>query len=178
MAQLQNVYYERKAATPKQCYVCRTPTTTVLSTVNTVSWIYVCPKHLDDPGFATLIPQPETPAGPSKEDIAKVIEEHRQREVRRTEESKNKTDDAGKDDDAKAKEKGIPSDKPKSSSNEAPPIGIPDSSSSGPAAVKHRQFALHRGIFSMLEREAKGREQGAKAKEVGKGLPHVPRTQF
>lgn len=118
---------------------------------------------------ATLIPQPETPAGPSKEDIAKVIEEHRQREARRTEDPKGKTDEAEKDDDAKAKEKGIPSDKPKSSSNEAPPIGIPDSSSSGPAAVKHRQFALHRGIFSMLEREAKAREQGAKAKEVGKG---------
>ncbi|KAG7562570.1 hypothetical protein FFLO_02044 [Filobasidium floriforme] len=176
MAPLQNVYYERKAATAKQCYVCRTPTTTVLSTVNTVSWIYVCPKHLDD--AATLIPQPKTPAGPSKEDIAKVIEEHRQREARRTEDLKGKTDEAEKDDDAKAKEKGIPSDKPKSSSGGPPPIGIPDSSSSGPVAVKHRQFALHRGIFSMLEREAKAREQGAKAKEVGKGLPHVPRTQF
>jgi len=116
-----------------------------------------------------LIAQPETPAGPSKEDIAKVIEEHRQREARRTEGSQDKTDGLEKDDAAKAKEKGIPSDKSKSSSDRPSPIGIPDSSTSGQATIKHRQFALHRGIFSMLEREAKAREQGAKAKEVGKG---------
>jgi hypothetical protein len=49
-----------------------------------------------------------------------------------------------------------------------PIVGIPDSTASA-NANKHRQFALHRGIFSMREREVRAKEQGAKAKEVGKG---------
>lgn len=49
MAPLQNIYYERKAATAKACFVCRTPSTTVLATVDTKDFIYTCEKHLNDP---------------------------------------------------------------------------------------------------------------------------------
>jgi len=151
---------------------------------------------------ATLIPQPE-PAGPSKEEIAKVVDEHREREARRAEKSKTKSDDGDekdeKGDDKSKTSKTKDESESKIPSYGPPPIvGIPDSTASSTAS-KHRQFALHRGIFSMRERDVRAKEQGAKAKEVGKGkhtflpdvlawalssqsallgLPQVPRGQF
>jgi hypothetical protein len=73
-------------------------------------------------------------------------------------------DDAGdsKDED-KQKNK---SKDPASPAVSTPPGTASPAPSSGP---QHRQFELHRSIFAMRQRELKTREQGAKAKEVGKG---------
>lgn len=108
-------------------------------------------------------PKVEEPSGPTKEDIAKVIEEHKQQEARRLERSKEKDQD-GKDGKTDDKDNQDPKKKA------AVPIPLPIDVTGSSATPKHRQFVLHRGIFSMLEREARSREQGAKAKEVGKGL--------
>jgi hypothetical protein len=78
---------------------------------------------------------------------------------------KDKKDDEGKDGkDAKATT--IPSPSP------ASPIPV----SSPPAT--HRKFALHRQIFDMRKNEIKRREQSVKAREVGRGLPQVPKGMF
>jgi hypothetical protein len=49
MPSIQNVYYERQAGTARQCFVCRSPTTTVLATIDKKDFVYTCPKHLTDP---------------------------------------------------------------------------------------------------------------------------------
>jgi hypothetical protein len=110
-----------------------------------------------------------------------VIEEHKQREARRAEKSKDTSKD---DDDKEDKDKSNSSKtKQESESKVSPIVGIPDSSASSTSG-KHRQFALHRGIFSMRERDVRAKEQGAKAKEVGKGkiarvlFPSIGRHEF
>ena len=52
-----------------------------------------------------------------------------------------------------------------------------NSSLSSPPAT-HRKFALHRQIFDMRKNEIKRREQSVKAREVGRGLPQVPKGMF
>jgi hypothetical protein len=105
---------------------------------------------------ATLIapPAPPTPTGPSQEDIRKVIAEHKAREEKKA--SASKTDDKDKE-----KEKEKPSSPiPPSSPSPAPaPTATPS----------HRKFALHRQIFDMRREDIKRKEQGVKAREVGKG---------
>ncbi|KAJ9116597.1 hypothetical protein QFC20_000530 [Naganishia adeliensis] len=165
---LVNVYYERKAGTERPCYVCRMPTTTVLATLNTEDFLYACPKHLTD--SATAIPEP-TPTGPSAEDIAKAVAEHKAKEERRLAKQKGKGEgeDKGKtkEDSDKAKASpGIPSPIPSLPTAENP---------STPPKTGHRRYALHRALFTMRQRELRMREQGVQAKERGKVLPQVPR---
>ncbi|EAL19441.1 hypothetical protein CNBH0130 [Cryptococcus deneoformans B-3501A] len=172
---LQNIYYERKVATEKPCYICRRPTTTVLATLKMEDWLYACDGHLSD--LASLIPPPTpaspTPAKPSPEDIRKVVAEYQAREAGRSKSAagKDKEGEGGPKDQDKGKEKGRES--PKSPASPAP------ASTPTPAPTPtHRKFALHRAIFDMRRNELKRREMGVKAREVGRGLPQVPRTGF
>jgi hypothetical protein len=105
------------------------------------------------PPSATLItpPAPTPPAGPSQEDIRKVIAEHKARE-----------DKKEKGDKERDKEKEKPaSPKPNSAVPTPAPAPAP--------AASHRKFALHRQIFDMRRDDIKRKEQGVKAREVGKG---------
>jgi hypothetical protein len=113
---------------------------------------------------ASLIPPAaaSTPS-PSAADIARVVEEHKAREARRLEKAKAKDDAGDSKDEDKQKNK---SKDPASPAASTPPGTASPAPSSGP---QHRQFELHRSIFAMRQRELKTREQGAKAKEVGKG---------
>lgn len=115
---------------------------------------------------ATVIPP--TQSGPSPEDIKKVIADYHVREAKKAE---------------AAKEQGKEDEKEKEGSKDAKDqkvVEIPSSPSipvtSPPAS--HRKFALHRQIFDMRKSELRRRDQGNKAREVGKGLPQVPRGMF
>ncbi|KAK1924588.1 VPS4-associated protein 1 [Papiliotrema laurentii] len=172
MSAFQNVYYERKVATPRPCYICKRPTPTVLSTIKTEDFLYTCDSHLLDPGFATLIPPTQT--GPSAEDIQKVIADYHVREARKAEAAKGKNDE-GKEEKNDAKDTKDPKKaSDKGDTNPASPSAAPTS----PALATHRKFALHRQIFEMRQHEIRKKEQGVKAREVGKGLPQVPRGMF
>lgn len=122
---------------------------------------------------ASEIPDP-TPAGPSAADIAKVVDEHKAKEAAR--EAKAKAKAAGGDAADKDKDKDkldASSEKAKETTTSRPTTpslsGIPSPSSTAAAKGKHKMYALHRSMFAMRVREHKQREQGVKAKEVGKG---------
>ncbi|OCF55062.1 hypothetical protein L486_07172 [Kwoniella mangroviensis CBS 10435] len=171
-SQLQNIYYERKTGTPRPCYICNRPTTTVLATLKTEDFLYSCDGHLTD--SASPIPTPASTPGPSADDIKKVIADYHQREARKSDKGdKDKDKDKGKDEQEKEKGNDVKVvDSPKSPSTPSIPT------SSTPQNPTHRKFQLHRHIFEMRKNELRRKEQGNKAKEVSKGLPQVPRTAF
>ena len=109
---------------------------------------------------ASLIPSaPPAPSGPSAEDVKRVISEYESRKT-------IKDDSAKSDKDSKDKEKEKASATPPATASPIP-VATP--------AATHRKFALHRQIFDMRRNEIKRKEMGMRAKEVGKGLPQVPR---
>jgi hypothetical protein len=106
---------------------------------------------------ATLISPPPapTPSGPSQEEIKKVIADYKAREEKK-----------GAKSDEKEKDKDKKEDKEKEKPKPASPIP----SSPAPPSASHRKFALHRQIFEMRRDDIKRKEQGVKAREVGKGM--------
>ncbi|PPR02484.1 hypothetical protein CVT24_002033 [Panaeolus cyanescens] len=136
-----NLYYKRTTGTPKACYVCYKPTTTVLATINTVDFLYTCPNHLSDPGFATLINEPKAAPTISAEEIAKVKAEWEEKQKKKAEKEKEKE----KEKDSKDKD-----DKDKDSKPEKKVVSSPPASnaSSAPATPSHERYALHRDFFA------------------------------
>lgn len=126
------------------------------------------------------------PSGPSQDEIRKIVAEYKAKE-----EKKSKSDDKDKDKD-KDKEKDK-EDQDKEEKKSKPTVPAPAPTPTAIAAV-HRKFALHRQIFDMRRDDIKRKEQGVKAREVGKGaswffvgvganakcvgLPQVPRGMF
>lgn len=99
------------------------------------------------------------------------------REARKSEQAKADSKEKDKDkgtekdkDKEKEKEKGKHSDD-KETTTSVP--NLPTSTGS-----QHKKYTLHRQIFEMRLGEIKRREMGNKAREVGKGLPQVPRGMF
>lgn len=72
--------------------------------------------------------------------------------------------------EAKKADKGKEGEKEKEKADSPKPTSIPASPASPPPAT-HRKFALHRQVFEMRQSEIKRKEQGVKAREVGKGAP-------
>jgi hypothetical protein len=85
-----------------------------------------------------------------------VIEEYKAREAKKSE--KDKKDDKGKGKDNVDDKETTPK----------PTTPIP--TSPAPAIASHRKFALHRQIFEMRRDDIRRKEQGVKAREVGKGM--------
>ncbi|KAK0453154.1 DUF1742-domain-containing protein [Armillaria borealis] len=167
-----NLYYKRTTGTPKACFVCYKPTTTCLATINAVDFLYTCPTHLTDRGFAS--PIQEEPAKPAlgDDEIVKVKEEWEEKQKRKAEREKEKEKDKedkekDKDDDKDKKEK--KSTPPKSSHSSVSPPSTPKSS---PA---HERYALHRDIFAMRQTEHRRRRQAAQAKDLAPRFPGAPR---
>ncbi|TFK56133.1 DUF1742-domain-containing protein [Heliocybe sulcata] len=180
-----NLYYKRTAGTPKACWICYKPTTTVLATANTTDFIYACDGHLKDPGFASPVGETNDGVdaggakkmGLSPEEIAKVKEEWEERQKKKKEKEKAKEKEKelekgkGEDkDDQQDKKESPPSVKPKS----------PVSSASSPAPTSpsqtHQRFTLHRDIFGMRLAEHRKRRQTAQTKEIAPRLPSAPRA--
>ncbi|KAJ7688434.1 VPS4-associated protein 1 [Mycena rosella] len=177
-----NLYYKRTAGTPKACYVCSKPTTTVLATISTVDFIYTCPTHLTDTGFASPFVDPEAAKPPalSQEDIGKVIAEWEDRQKRKKEkEEKEKKEKAAKDKDSKDKESKDSKDSKESKDSkdtDDPPPKFPGSLSPKAAlSPTHERFTLHRDMFAMRLRDHRKRRQTAQAKDLAPRLPGAPR---
>jgi hypothetical protein len=107
------------------------------------------------------------------------------REARKAVEAKeseksDKEKDKDKAKDEKDKETGKGDDKDKDKAKDSPVPTSPSTPSIPVASAvpSHRKFALHRQIYDMRKNEIKRKEQGVKAREVGKGLPQVPRGGF
>ncbi|KAF7355048.1 DUF1742-domain-containing protein [Mycena sanguinolenta] len=185
------LYYKRTAGTPKPCFICYKPSTTVLATINTVDFLYTCNVHLTDPGFASPFVDPAAASKPalSQEDIGKVVAEWEERQKRKKEKEKadkekaekEKADKekADKDKDAKAadkdsKDKGKGKDKADNDSKDS--LKVPGSLSPKPAtAPTHERFTLHRDMFSLRQAEHRKRRQAAQAKDLAPRLPGAPR---
>ncbi|KAF7800117.1 hypothetical protein EIP86_011362 [Pleurotus ostreatoroseus] len=182
-----NLYYKRAVGTPKACYVCYKPTTTVLATINTVDFIYVCDTHLNDPGFATQAADDGAAAKKpafSSEEIAKVKEEWEERQKRKQERTKEKAkEDKDKEKDKDGKEKDDKESKDekaesKKSTSKSPPPTTTASGSSTPASATpgHARYVLHRDIFTMRTAEHRRRKQMAQAQALAPRLPGAPKS--
>jgi hypothetical protein len=67
------------------------------------------------------------------------------------------------------KEKGDKEKKKPASPKPISPVPSPAPAPAPAPAASHRKFALHRQIFDMRRDDIKRKEQGVKAREVGKG---------
>ncbi|KAL0949859.1 hypothetical protein HGRIS_009892 [Hohenbuehelia grisea] len=178
-----NLYYKRTTGTPKACYVCYKPTTTVLATINTTDFIYACPGHLTDPGFASPVGETGDNVGGgrklglSAEEIAKVKEEweEQQKEKKQRAEEKKRAEAEKKMDDEKKEQEGKKdnnknvSKSSKTGSGSSSPATTPT-----PATPKHERYTLHRDFFAMRLAEHRKRRQAAQTKELAPRLPVVP----
>lgn len=170
--------------TPRACYVCYKPTTTVLATINTVDFIYVCDTHLIDPGFATQDGgggADAQKAAATPEEIARVKEEWEERQKKKQEKAKEKAkeekekekDKEGKEKDVKESKEGKEEDK-KTTSKSPPPTAA--SGSSTPATPTHSRYILHRDIYSMRVGDHRRRKQMLQAKALAPRFPGAPKS--
>jgi len=184
-----NLYYKRTTATPKACFVCYKPTTTVLATANTTDFIYTCDGHLSDPGFVTLVGESGDGVGAggakkmglSAEEIAKVKAEWEESQRRKKEKEKAQKEMEDKDkEDKKDEGKGKESER-KDSKSPTPvtPGAFPSppgsSSSTGASTPTHQRYSLHRDFFAMRLGEHRKRRQAKQMQELAPRLPGAPR---
>jgi hypothetical protein len=122
--------------------VCYRPTPTVLATINTVDFIYVCPGHLSDTNFASRIADADAPAksSVSAEEIAKIKQEWEDKQKKKQEKGKE---------DGKEKEDGKDKKSDAGSSKEASKSPTPaPAASTKPAAPAHERYSLHRDFYA------------------------------
>jgi cell division protein FtsN len=147
----------------------------VLSTAQTVDFIYVCENHLTDPGFASPIADPaETKKVVSAEEIAKVKEEWEAKQKRKAEKAKEKEKEKKEADD---KDKEKDKDKDKTTTNEPAPVKPPATPSTPPTPT-HKKYTLHRDIFALRLTEHRKRRQTAQMKALAPRLPGAPRDSL
>ena len=168
--------------TPRACYVCCKPTTTVLATANTVDFIYTCDTHLSDRGFATQMGEAGDGVGAggakklglSSEEIAKVKEQWEERQKRKQEKTKEKEKEKEKEaKDGDKEEKDSKQDaKPAKSPAPSPASSTPTS----PPPASHQRYTLHRDIFAMRLAEHRRRRQTLQAQAIAPTLPSAPRS--
>ena len=166
------------AATAKACYICNKPTVTVLATINTTDFLYTCPVHLTDRGFATRVsdpdPEPKKPSV-SSEEIAKVKQEWEEKQrqkkdmVQRNKDGRDAAEGTkegeGKDGDVCTKVGGAQDEKPATSTPNVP---------SEPPRPTHEQYVLHRNIFALRTADHRRRKQVAQTKDLAPRLPGTP----
>ncbi|KAI0047296.1 DUF1742-domain-containing protein [Auriscalpium vulgare] len=167
-----NLYYKRATATPKPCYICFQPTTTVLATAVTTDFIYTCDKHLSDPGFATQLGDNADgvtkKAEPRPEEIAKIKEEWEARQKRK-EKAATQKKDGGQENEK-------PGDGEKSPSPSIPgSLSSPTSPGGTTPLPRHQRFALHRDYFALRLAEHKKKKQAKQMQELAPRLPGAPR---
>ena len=165
--------------TPRACYICNKPTTTVLATINTVDFVYTCDSHLTDTGFASRVGDSATPppAKPdvSADEIAKVKEEYEERQKRKQKKDKEKDKEKGDEKDAKGKGKDDSKDKKDAKKATSPPASTPSPAPTVTTGI-HQRYTLHRDIFALRLAEHRRRRQSAQAQALAPRLPGAPRS--
>ena len=119
----------------------------MLATINTTDFLYTCPAHLTDRGFATPVGeagdgvQGTRKLGLTPEEIAKVKEEWNEVQRKKAEKDKAKEKSEGKGEEKKAGKdtEGQPADAPQDKDK---------ASDSAAAAPSHERYALHRDYFA------------------------------
>lgn len=190
-----NLYYKRAVATARPCYICYKPTTTVLATIQTIDFIYVCDSHLSDPGFASQVGEAKDGIGAggakmglSPDEIARVKQEWEERQKKKQGEEKEK----GKEKEKEKEEKENDKDKASSdngdkgekktetgSKTSSKPASSPSSGTSTPsptAKPSHERYTLHRDYFAMRLADHRKRRQAAQTKELAPRLPGAPKA--
>ncbi|CAE6448761.1 unnamed protein product [Rhizoctonia solani] len=150
-APFANLYYKRAVATPRACYICNKPTTTVLSTQPVVDFIYTCDAHLSDPGFAALQAPAASPTpSASAEEIARVKAEWEAKQKKKQEQAEKEKEDKKDGEKDGEKEKAV-------SPKQASPS--PSPAASGSSTPKHDKYVLHRQLYTMRLTEHRRRRQ-------------------
>ncbi|TNY17658.1 VPS4-associated protein 1 [Rhodotorula diobovata] len=198
---LVNLYYRRQVATSKSCFVCHRETTCCLATQPLDDFLYVCPSHLLDPGFARPAPGTSTPAAsPSpagSPSPASPVPQSEIDKVKKEYEDKQKSSSSDKDKDkADAAAAKPPASTPfsllktgasalsslttsaQSSLFPPPAPPVPSAAEQARAAAKDAKvFVLQRDFFRM-RCDAKRREwekRDAKERGAGWSFPKAPR---
>jgi hypothetical protein len=141
------------AGTAKACFVCYRPSTTVLATINTVDFIYVCPGHLTDLNFASRV-EDETKSQVTTEEISKVKAEWEEKQRRKKEKEKEaakaekEKKDEGKKDEGKKDEGQENKNKADDKKEDKPNPRITMPSASAAPAPAHERYILHRDFFA------------------------------
>lgn len=151
---------------------CR-PSSRTCPAIDKTDFLYTCPSHLADRNFASSLapPSPGPAAGPSKEEIGKVIAEYEAKERKRKaagEKDGKAEDDDGAADDDKCKDKGSSKD---AAAGASPAYLTP----SAPPTPTHNVFALHRDFFAMRLAEQRKRDNLVKVRR-GRGARDAPRV--
>ncbi len=137
------------AGTAKACYICHKPTTTVLATINTFDFLYTCPTHLFDSGFANIVPAEPSSSTISAEEIDKVKAEWEEQQKKKLEKEKAEKEKANdKDDDSKNQSTGKNEKATHSSKSPQTPGSLGTSPSPSPSLPKHDRYTLHRELFA------------------------------
>lgn len=141
----------------------------MLATINTVDFLYTCPLHLDDRGFATKFKEdPEGVKGVTEEEIARVKAEWEAKQ-------KNKS---AKDRD---RDKGAPERSSKDNEEQQISQQLQRNShqtiGSRATTLIHDKYSLHRDFFAMRQAEYRKRRQVAQAKALAPCFPGAPLGQ-
>ncbi|KAG8218816.1 DUF1742-domain-containing protein [Butyriboletus roseoflavus] len=186
-----NLYYKRTAATAKACYICYKPTATVLATIDTADFLYTCPVHLTDRGFATRVPDPDPEPKKqlvSPEEVAKVKREWEEKQRQKKDKGGGQVDGDGKNaaggvhKDAEGKEAGEAGTDTDGKQEKKPAnaVLIPSASPSEEptSRPKHERYVLHRDIFALRTADHRRRRQAAQTKDLAPRLPGAPRSSL
>lgn len=165
---------------------------TVLATIDTADFLYTCPVHLTDRGFATCAPDPDPEPikhTVSPSEIAKTKQEWEEKQRQKKDkvqekkggqvdgDGKNSADDSvHKDEEGKQADAGESMGAKQEKKFAGPAIPNASSSEGLTARPTHERYVLHRDIFALRTADHRRRRQAVQAKDLAPRLPGAPRS--
>lgn len=120
----------------------------MLATINTTDFLYTCPAHLTDRGFATPVKEAGDDAQKMSDEIAKLKEEWEEVQRKKAEKDKAKEKSEEKKSEEKKGEEKKVGQKTEGQLAEGPQGKDKESGSVAPAAPSHERYTLHRDYFA------------------------------
>ncbi|KAI1303763.1 hypothetical protein EDD11_005302 [Mortierella claussenii] len=192
-APLRNAYLEKTATQERSCFICMKMTTKVLTAKDGGDFFYICPSHLQDPGFAKGEGFPPVPTAEALAAVAAVKKKKAEAEKKKLEAAAaatNKTEEEKKSHAAKfgsALYSGLGSVASKAVTSVSAFINDEEATQARiqAAELERRQaearkkpayWVLHRDIFYLRQAEARKKSAKKTAAETLNGLsfPKVP----
>lgn len=122
----------------------------MLTTINTTDFLYTCPAHLTDRGFATPVAEAGDVMQDSRktsDEIAKLKEEWEEVQRKKAEKDKAKEKSEEKSEEKKGEEKKA-GQKAEGQLAQGPQGKDKESGSAAPATPSHERYTLHRDYFA------------------------------